>query len=159
VGKVGVGLATGNSPMVAEGLIDAGLDTGAMLTPYVPAGLQKVGRTAIREGAEALTKRGPKTDPSAPHNATIRAEADRLESEGSTILAGGGRERERLIPTPGGEKSGRRPDILYRDADGQVRGTNVGRTNADGSPVKREVGAMNDLNQVGVPTEFKPYDR
>ncbi|MFN7783492.1 MAG: hypothetical protein ACK5PG_12240, partial [Lysobacterales bacterium] len=104
-------------------------------------------------------KRGPKTDPSAPHNATIRSEADRLESEGNQILAGGGRERERLVPTPGGEKSGRRPDILYQTPEGEVRATNVGRTNADGTPVKREVSAMNDLNQAGVPTDFKPYDR
>ena len=30
-------------------------------------------------------KRGPKTDPNAPHNAKIRAEADKLEAEGMKL--------------------------------------------------------------------------
>ncbi len=103
--------------------------------------------------------RGPKTDPNAPHNATIRREGDRLVSEGNEIIAGGGRKPERLVPTPGGSKEGRRPDILYRTPEGEVKATNVGRTYADGSPVKREVQAIDDLNRAGVKTEFKSYDR
>lgn len=75
------------------------------------------------------------------------------------IEAGGGG-KERLIPTPGGKKAGRRPDILYRTPDGQLRGRNVGKTMADGSPVTREVDALNDLNGPGnLPTDFVPYDR
>jgi hypothetical protein len=105
-------------------------------------------------------KRGPKTDPTAPHNATIRAEADALEAGGNTIVAGGGRAKERLIPTPGGHKAGRRPDILYETPDGTLRGRNVGRTRADGTPVTRETQAPDDLNGPGgVPTDFVPYDR
>lgn len=105
-------------------------------------------------------KRGPKTDPEAPHNAKIRSEADKLEAEGNTILRGGGREKEQLIPTPGGKKSGRRPDILHRSPDGQLRGRNVGKTKADGTPVPREVDALDDLNGPGgLPTDFVPYDR
>ena len=57
-------------------------------------------------------------------------------------------------------KGGRRPDILYRTPDGQLRGRNVGKTMADGSPVPREVDALNDLNGPGnLPTGFVPYDR
>lgn len=35
---------------------------------------------------------------------------------------------------------------------------NVGRTRSDGSPVQREVEAIEDLEAAGVPTEFVPYD-
>lgn len=119
-----------------------------------PFGL-KCGETGCKTGA----KRGPKTDPNAPHNARIRLEADLLEAQGNTIIAGGGREKERLIPTPGGAKRGRRPDILYETPDGQIKGRNVGRTMADGSPVPREVSALSDLNNHGgVPTDFVGYD-
>lgn len=105
-------------------------------------------------------KRGPKTDAKAPHNRTIREQADKIEAEGGTILAGGGRKSERLIPTPGGSKGGRRPDILYKDANGTTRGRNVGRTTASGAPVKREAEALQDLNGPGgLPTDFVPYDR
>jgi RHS repeat-associated protein len=103
-------------------------------------------------------KRGPKTDPNAPHNAKIRAEAGRLTDEGNTIISGGGG-KEQLIETPGGVKSGRRPDILYETPEGETRAVNVGRTTASGAPVSREVDAMNDLNdKAGIPTTFVPYD-
>jgi hypothetical protein len=105
-------------------------------------------------------KRGPKTDPKAPHNAKIRSEADALEADGNTIVAGGGRRPERLVPTPGGAKSGRRPDIIYETPEGSTQGRNIGRTRADGTPVKREVEALDDLNGPGgLPTDFVPYDR
>lgn len=103
-------------------------------------------------------KRGPKTDPDAPHNRKIREEAQKIVDEGGTILSGGGG-KERLVPTPGGHKSGRRPDIEFRDSCGVVRGCNVGRTQADGRPVKREREALEDLNGSGeLPTYFVPYD-
>jgi len=111
---------------------------------------------AARRGA----KRGPKTDPNAPHNAKIRDEANTLEAEGNTIVAGGGRAKERVINTPGGTKGGRRPDILYETPDGTLRGRNVGETRADGTPVKREIEALEDLNGPGdLPTDFVLYDR
>ncbi len=104
-------------------------------------------------------KRGPKTDPDAPHNAAIRKEMEKLEAEGNKILHGGDR-GEKLIETKGGIKSGRRPDIIYRTPDGKLRGRNVGKTNADGTPVKREQEAVNDLNNHSeYPTDFVPYDR
>ncbi len=107
----------------------------------------------------AGAKRGPKTDPTAPHNAKIRSEADTLVSEGNTIIAGGGREPEQLVRTPGGNKKGRRPDILYQTPNGELRGRNIGKTKADGSPVTREQNALNDLNgKGGLPTDFVAYD-
>lgn len=115
----------------------------------------------IKSGAEAAeggAKRGPKTDPNAPHNATIRAEGEKLEAEGNKILAGGGKAKEKLIPTPGGEKAGRRPDILYQTREGEVRGRNVGKVDAKGEPVPREKAALRDLNGPGqTPTDFVPY--
>jgi hypothetical protein len=105
-------------------------------------------------------KRGPKTDPDAPHNKKIREVADQLESDGNTIIAGGGRLPERIIVTPGGIKGSKRPDIIYRTKDGESRGVNVGRTGADGLPVTREIEALNDLRGPGnfQMDPFVPYD-
>jgi hypothetical protein len=142
-------------------------------------GAVKLGETALeitdapQKIADALTsdsdeeerpkggaKRGPKTDPNAPHNAKVRAEAEALEAEGNEILAGGGKRKEQLIKTEGGHKTGRRPDILYRTPAGERRGRNVGQTYANGKPVKREVEALEDLNtRSDTPTDFVPYDR
>jgi hypothetical protein len=113
---------------------------------------------AAREYALAAAKRGPKTDPLAPHNAKVRAEARKLIAAGNEILAGGGG-KERLIATPGGIRSGRRPDILYKTPNGAVKGLNVGKTRADGSMIGREQDAINDLNGAGVEMHFTPYDR
>ena len=108
--------------------------------------------------ANLCAKRGPKTDPDAPHNAKIREVGDKIEAEGGEVIAGGGRTPEQAVKTPGGTKDTRRPDILYRDAEGTKRGVNVGRTKADGTPVKREVEALKDLNGPGqLPTSFEPY--
>jgi hypothetical protein len=123
----------------------------------VMAGIQGLKSTGAGTGG---AKRGPKTDPDAPHNAKVRTEAARLEAEGNEIVAGGGKELEQLRRTPNGAKSGRRPDIIYRTPNGTLRGLNVGRTLADGTPVPREVEALDDLNGPGgLPTDFVPYDR
>jgi RHS repeat-associated protein len=111
-------------------------------------------------GGGTGAKRGPKTDPNAPHNRKIREVGDRIEANGGTVLAGGGRGKEKVVPTTGGHKDTRRPDVLYRDKDGTIRGVNVGKTKADGTPVTREQKAMDDLNNKGgIPTTFEPYDR
>jgi RHS repeat-associated protein len=123
----------------------------------VMVGIQGLKSTGAGTGG---AKRGPKTDPDAPHNAKIRAEADALRAQGNKILAGGGSRPERLRGTPNGAKSGRRPDIIYQTPNGELRGRNVGRTRADGSPVPREQEALDDLNGPGgLPTDFVPYDR
>jgi hypothetical protein len=124
----------------------------------------------LQEGADASetvkptdggkVKRGPKTDPDAPHNAKIRAIAEELKRKGNKILAGGGEQPEKLVPTDGGIKSGRRPDIIYQTPSGEINAINVGLTNADGTPITREAQALQDLNGPGkLPTKFVPYDR
>ena len=106
----------------------------------------------------AAGRRGPKTDPNAPHNARIRLEAEKLRADGSEILSGGG-EKERLIRTVGGKKGGRRPDIEYRTPGGEIRAKNIGKRLANGTPVLRELYALDDLNGPGgLPTDFIPYD-
>ena len=67
-----------------------------------------------------LAKRGPKTDPNAPHNKTIREWGDEIEKCGGTIISGGGRHPETLIPIPQGFKNGRRPDIIWIDSNGET---------------------------------------
>jgi hypothetical protein len=77
-------------------------------------------------------------------------------------MAGGKRPDlpERVIPTPGGVKSTRRPDILYKTPSGETKAVNVGKVKADKvTPVPREVDAQKDLNNAGVPTDFVPYNR
>jgi len=88
------------------------------------------------------------------------AVAKALEDAGNKILAGGGKAPEKLIDTTGGGKNGRRPDIIYEKPDGSWGAVNVGKTKADGTPVPREVKALEDLNGPGgLPTDFVPYDR
>ena len=100
-------------------------------------------------------KRGPKPkDQGGPHNDKIEERAQCIIAQGGTILAGGNRKPEILIPTPGGKKRGRRPDIIYQMPGCSPCAENVGWTKADGSPVPREVDAMNDLNNNGMPTKF-----
>ena len=106
-------------------------------------------------------KRGPKTGLKGPHNQKIKEVAENLKKEGNTILNGGKQPSrpEAVIETPGGIKDSRRPDILYKTPNDEVKGVNIGKTKADGSPIKREVEALNDLNEFGeLPTDFIPYD-
>lgn len=149
---------TGNNLLLLLPLL--GLADEIMSLESVADGMPRVGGAVsdVSRGCKVAAKRGPKVDPNAPHNAKIRAVGDRIEAEGGSVIAGGGRLPERLIATPGGEKAGRRPDILYRDANGDVGAINVGRAKADSSPVSREQKALNDLNGAGIPTKFEKYN-
>ncbi len=92
-----------------------------------------------------LAKRGPKTGGCGPHNEMIAAWGKEVKAAGGDVIAGGGRQ-EVLVKTPGGVKSGRRPDIIYTDADGNTVYGNVGKVRADGvTPVTREQQAMDDM--------------
>jgi hypothetical protein len=138
----------------------AGGEAGDRLEDYLFSRSVAPAATSGSTKCPTGAKRGPKTDETAPHNAKIREEAERLAAiPGNRIVAGGRDKPERLVPTPGGVKSGRRPDIIYETPDGSMRGVNVGRTKADGSPVTREQQALDDLNGPGgLPTDFVPYD-
>jgi uncharacterized protein RhaS with RHS repeats len=121
--------------------------------------LGKFGGSKLGVGAG---KRGPKTGLNGPHNQKIKDVADKLEASGNRVVAGGKRlnRPEAVIPTPGGYKQARRPDVLYQTPGGNRQGVNVGKTRANGTPVKRETEALNDLNKRGgVATDFIPYDR
>ena len=128
-----------------------------------PSGIPKQPTPAeVAPAAKIPKQRGPKPGLDGPHNQTIKQTADKLEAEGNTIMAGGKRPDlpERVIPTPGGVKSTRRPDILYKTPSGETKAVNVGKVKADKvTPVPREVDAQKDLNNAGVPTDFVPYNR
>lgn len=114
-----------------------------------------------KEGWNPKKKSGPKTNPNAPHNKKIAEIGNRVEAEGGQVIARGGKGNpEAIFDTKGGVKDSRRPDILYRDKDGIVRGiNNVGKAKKDGSPIKCEQQALDDLNNFGrLPTTFERYN-
>ncbi|MCG8915240.1 sugar-binding protein [Actinokineospora sp. PR83] len=106
-------------------------------------------------------KPGPKPAGTGPHNQKIAEVADNLPP-GHKVVAGGQRPglKEAVIPTPGGAKGSRRPDILVERPDGSRYGVNVGkRYQTTGQPVKREVAAMKDLEEkAGLEMHFHPYN-
>lgn len=102
-------------------------------------------------------KTGPKPQGTGPHNLKIEEIASQITD--GEVIAGGGIYKEKVIPTPNGVKSGRRPDILVRKPDGTMYGINVGKTTAQGAPIKREVEALYDLEDAGLPMYFVGYDK
>lgn len=109
------------------------------------------------QASKTPAKRGPKPHGTGPHNQKI-AEVAAQVKDGEIIAGGQTGLPEILIETPGGVKTGRRPDILVRRADGSTYGINVGKTNASGAPITREAQALNDLEQfAGLEMHFVPY--
>lgn len=119
---------------------------------------------AIELGLGAIgaigAKRGPKAQGVGPHNVTIEDIAKQVEARGDTVVAGGGRAYppEAVIPTLGGYKRSRRPDLLAQRPDGTRYGINIGKTEKSGIPVKRERQAIEDLEGPGgLEMHFVPY--
>ena len=115
--------------------------------------------------ALGLAKRGPKTNGEGPHNQIIQAWGQEVEASGGRVIAGGGVKKEQLIPTPGGNKEGRRPDIIFEDTEGRIIYGNVGKNRADQTnPITREKKALDDLrtkvNEAHAPddVQFRPYN-
>ena len=102
-------------------------------------------------------KTGPKPFGTGPHNEKI-AEVARKVRDGR-IIAGGQLLPEKAILTPNGLESSRRPDILVEKPDGSIYGINVGKTTKSGAPIKREMEAIYDLEDVGIPMHFVPYSK
>jgi RHS repeat-associated protein len=134
-----------------------GLEGGLRLYHYVPDSI-------IWIDGFGLKKRGPKTDPNAPHNKAISDWGKEIKADGGTVLNGGGVKPETTVDIPGGGHKGtRRPDIIWQDKHGNINYGNVGRTNSKGKPVKREINAMQDLNksrkaqQLKGRTQFRSY--
>jgi len=64
------------------------------------------------------------------------------------------------IPVGKRQFTARRPDITFQLPDGSVYRENVGRTNAKGLPVNREILELMDLaRQTGEPLYWTAYDR
>ena len=56
-----------------------------------------------------------------------------------------GSKKEEVVQIKDGWKSSRRPDITMRAPDGSIYRENIGRVNADGTPVAREQRALDDI--------------
>ncbi|MBM1186899.1 MULTISPECIES: hypothetical protein [Pseudomonas] len=66
--------------------------------------------------------------------------------------------KEQLVLTPGGNKGGRRPDIIYEDVEGKLIYGNVGKNRADQTTsIVREKQALDDL-RTKIKGEFAPDD-
>lgn len=135
----------------------ANMLTGATRGERIGAGSWRSSTSSFapRRAAKGA-KRGPKPFGTGPHNLKIREIADSV-TDGQVIAGGQRGLPEQLIPTPGGMKSGRRPDILVRRPDGSIYGINVGRTTRSSAPVKREAEALNDLEGAGIEMHYVPY--
>ena len=151
-----------------DGWFNAGGASGNLAGMAIPVGGElNLARDAVG-GAKLLiaaAKRGPKAFLTGPHNQTIKKIADGI-TDGEVVGGGqqldkfGKRLPEAVINTPGGLKNSRRPDILVKRPDGTRYGINVGRQEKrTGLPVKRERGAINDLEHYGdLPMHFVPYN-
>jgi RHS repeat-associated protein len=82
------------------------------------------------------------------HRATVNRLAKMLEKDGFEVT------RELKIDTPNGTKLTRFLDLLgYKKSTGEVKMYQVGNENKDGSPVSREVKALDDIEGA---TEMRP---
>jgi RHS repeat-associated protein len=154
VGEIADGIDTGIS-LLREDYTGAALGAASMI-PFAGnvAGVTKIARKLdnLTDLASTIARRGPSIDPNAPHNKMIRETAERITD--GVVIAGGGIKPEKLIPTPGGFKSGRRPDILVQRPDGTKYGINVGKQGKYKTPIKREAQAIWDLEGAGVEMYF-----
>lgn len=111
----------------------------------------------------AGAKRGPKPKHTGPHNETIDRRIEELKKKlgDDWEHVGGGSKTERTIDTPGGKKSARRPDITFLNKKtNEEYHENVGKTNANGDPIPREVDALDDLERVlRKRPVFTPWDK
>jgi RHS repeat-associated protein len=93
------------------------------------------------------------------HREVIEQRIEELRKAGHE-LKGGGPLPEEVVPTPGGAKSMRRPDITTQTPDGSTHRENVGRTTKAGEPVARERRALDDIERAtGKRPDYTPYDR
>jgi RHS repeat-associated protein len=94
------------------------------------------------------------------HRAAVDRISNLLEQDGYTVT------KEKYFKTPNGAKSGRFVDVYGKrttENGVQEKMFQVGRTNSDGTPVSREVQAMDDIqaapaNTSGLRPEFVDYN-
>jgi RHS repeat-associated protein len=131
-----------------------------------PLGARVLKQPLPQEGYGPLLGGVPELDPPNPygsrgspeHQAMVNQRIQELESRGYQ-LRGGGPMREEYIRIPeGGHLGARRPDITMIDPEGNIYRENIGRVNANGEPVAREVRALDDLERAtGRRPNFTPY--
>ncbi len=88
------------------------------------------------------------------HQNTNKKEAERMKSEGKEV------EAEVKIPTPDGKKKSRYVDQTGTDPNtGKKEMIQVGKQNKNGTPVKRERDALDDIEKAtGERPKFVPYN-
>jgi len=92
------------------------------------------------------------------HQDKTRERIEDLKGQG-LIHVGGGDKPEETVPTPGGEKGSRRPDITMEDpATGSRYRENVGRQTQGGDPVAREKRSQQDIQHATGQCAFTPYN-
>ena len=123
----------------------------------------KVAGEATEQAVEQANKRGPKPQGEGPHNQKIEERIEKLKDQKGADWehVGGGDKTEVTIKTPEGKKSKRRMDITFENKKtGEQYHEQVGKTKADGTPVPREVDAMDDVQKAtGQRPGYTPYDR
>lgn len=122
LGKITVGWTTGNQAWVVSGGKDLLLDAGAMALPYVPAGMQKIGREVVEQGVKLADKAG---DVEKAARAGARATTDIVATRNGLVNV-----RSTLDRMKAGEKFPHRNDgsvfqnregLLPKQADGYYR--------------------------------------
>ncbi|MBX2925101.1 MAG: RHS repeat-associated core domain-containing protein [Chitinophagaceae bacterium] len=91
----------------------------------------------------------------AEHQETINKEEQRLRDQGMDVI-----EREVPVETPGGTKQKRYIDLKGTNSQtGETESVQVGKQNKNGTPVSREVKALDDIEKAtGQRPTFKPYN-
>ncbi|WP_404366238.1 RHS repeat-associated core domain-containing protein [Corallococcus coralloides] len=158
---VGIGKSSVHVAMAGAAIYSAGEGIASGVSALSRSARQ--GMTKARALLGANTARGvpnPHGSRGGPaHRATIERRIDELKAEGHEHV-GGGSLPEEVIPTPGGAKTFRRPDITTHAPDGSTYRENVGRSTSEGSPVARERRALNDIEAAtGQRPGYTPYDQ
>ena len=151
---IGDDISTLNEPNTGAGY--KLLAVASITSNFTPGGGLVKGLKLVGKGLKkGVANTGPKLFGIEAHNQKIAEVAD-LVTDGK-IIAGGQRLPEKSLKTPGGTKSSRRPNILVEKPDRTQYGINVGKITKSGAPVKREVEAIYDLEDIGLPMYFVPY--
>jgi RHS repeat-associated protein len=142
--------------MMLEGSISLeGVKLSCVEVAYGMAGSEEDLSGKRNRGTKGGAKTGPKAFGTGPHNEKIAEVAGQVTD--GRIIAGGQMLPEKAIPTPNGLKGSRHPDILVERPDGSIYGINVGKTTKSGAPIKREMNAINDLEDSDIPMYFVSY--
>jgi hypothetical protein len=122
-----------------------------------PSASANSSNSTAQTNSDAQTKLPPNPDGKKggkAHQETNKREADRMEKEGKVVQS------EVKIDTPGGKKSKRFVDQTGTDpTTGSKEMVQVGKQNKNGTPVKRERDAMDDIEKAtGQRPTFVPYN-